>query len=98
MAPELPLSSETEPWPSSANLEGNIANLEESKAADRVVTTEELVGSLTVEKNLHAGGPSDPELTAPIDAKINVRGPLESLVKIGADLGTDPRLRFRGTK
>jgi hypothetical protein len=45
-----------------------------------------------------AGGPSDPELTAPIDTTINVRGPLEQLVKIGADLGTDSRLRFSGKK
>lgn len=41
-----------------------------------------------------AGGPSDPELTAPLDAKINVRGPLDELVKIGAELGTDSRLKF----
>jgi hypothetical protein len=45
-----------------------------------------------------AGGPSDPELTAPIDAKVNVRGPLEELVRIGADLGTDSRLRFSGAR
>lgn len=45
-----------------------------------------------------AGGPSDPELTAPIDTRINVRGPLDQLVKIGADVGTDSRLRFRETK
>jgi hypothetical protein len=45
-----------------------------------------------------AGGPSDPELTAPIDTTINVRGPLEELVKIGADLGTDSRLRFSGSR
>jgi len=43
-----------------------------------------------------AGGPSDPELTAPIDTRINVRGPLDRLVKIGADVGTDSRLRFKG--
>ena len=41
-----------------------------------------------------AGGPSDPELTAPIDAKINVRGSLDELVRIGAELGTNSRLRF----
>src|SRR5205807_1006665 len=34
-----------------------------------------------------AGGPTDPQLTAPMDLNVNVRGPLESLVKIGADLG-----------
>jgi hypothetical protein len=45
-----------------------------------------------------AGGPSDPELTAPIDTTINVRGPLEQLVKIGAELGTNSRLRFSGSK
>jgi hypothetical protein len=45
-----------------------------------------------------AGGPSDPELTAPIDTTVNVRGPLETLIELGADLGTDPRLRFRGAK
>ena len=45
-----------------------------------------------------AGGPSDPELTAPIDATVIVRGPLEQLVKIGADLGTISRLRFSGSK
>jgi hypothetical protein len=43
-----------------------------------------------------AGGPADPELTAPIDATVNVRGPLEELVKIGAELGTNSRLRFSG--
>lgn len=42
-----------------------------------------------------AGGPSDPELTAPIDTRINVRGPLEQLVNLGADMGADSRLRFR---
>ena len=45
-----------------------------------------------------AGGPSDPELTAPIDTTVNVRGPLEELVKIGADLGTNSRLRFSGAR
>lgn len=45
-----------------------------------------------------AGGPSDPALTAPIDTQINVRGPLEALVKLGADLSTNPRLRFGGAK
>lgn len=37
------------------------------------------------------GGPVDPSLTAPIDLNINVRGPLEMLIKFGS------RLRF-GTK
>jgi hypothetical protein len=41
-----------------------------------------------------SGGPSDPSLTAPVEINVNVRGPLERLVKIGADLGTDSRLRF----
>ncbi len=41
-----------------------------------------------------AGGPSDPELTAPIDTSVNVRGPLEALVKIGAEVGRTSRLRF----
>lgn len=45
-----------------------------------------------------AGGPTDPQLTAPIDTRINVRGPLDQLVKIGADVGTDSRLRFQGAK
>lgn len=45
-----------------------------------------------------AGGPSDPELTAPIDTTVNVRGPLDQLVKIGAELGTNSRLRFSGSK
>lgn len=44
-----------------------------------------------------AGGPSDPELTAPIDTTVNVRGPLEELVKIGAELGSNSRLRFSGS-
>jgi len=39
------------------------------------------------------GGPVDPSLRAPVDLNINVRGPLESLIKFG----TDSRLRF-GTK
>lgn len=39
-----------------------------------------------------AGGPVDPKLRAPIDLTINVRGPLESLVKFG----TNSRLRFGG--
>jgi len=37
-----------------------------------------------------AGGPTDPELRAPIELVVNVRGPLESLIK----LGTSSRLRF----
>lgn len=37
-----------------------------------------------------AGGPVDPKLRAPIDLNINVRGPLESLVKFG----TNSRLKF----
>lgn len=37
-----------------------------------------------------AGGPTDPTLSAPIDLRINVRGPLESLMKFGSD----SRLRF----
>ena len=41
-----------------------------------------------------AGGPTDPELTAPVDMNVNIRGPLEELVKIGAELGTDSRLKF----
>jgi hypothetical protein len=45
-----------------------------------------------------AGGPADPELTAPIDTTVNVRGPLDQLVKIGADIGTDSRLRFKGAR
>jgi hypothetical protein len=39
-----------------------------------------------------AGGPTDPSLKAPIDLTVNVRGPLESLVKFG----TNSRLRFGG--
>jgi hypothetical protein len=39
-----------------------------------------------------AGGPVDPRLRAPIDLEVNVRGPLESLIK----LGTSGRLRFGG--
>ncbi|MSU51633.1 MAG: hypothetical protein EXS37_21510 [Opitutus sp.] len=45
-----------------------------------------------------AGGPSDPTFTAPIQTDVNVRGPLEALVKIGAELGTNPRLRFGDTR
>ncbi|MEO5957480.1 MAG: YdbH domain-containing protein [Opitutaceae bacterium] len=44
------------------------------------------------------GGPSDPDLTAPIDTTVNVRGPLEEVVKIGTDLGTSSRLRFGSAK
>lgn len=36
------------------------------------------------------GGPVDPKLRAPIDLTINVRGPLESLIKFG----TNSRVRF----
>ena len=39
-----------------------------------------------------AGGPTDPSLKAPIDLKVNVRGPLQSLIKFG----TNSRLRFGG--
>lgn len=39
-----------------------------------------------------AGGPVDPKLRAPIDLTINVRGPLEALVRFG----TDSRLSFGG--
>jgi hypothetical protein len=39
-----------------------------------------------------AGGPVDPKLHAPVDLVVNVRGPLESLVK----LGTNSRLHFGG--
>lgn len=39
------------------------------------------------------GGPFDPKLRAPIDLTVNVRGPLESLVKFG----TNSRLHFGGT-
>lgn len=38
------------------------------------------------------GGPEDPSLRAPIDLTVNVRGPLESLVRFG----TNSRLRFGG--
>lgn len=41
-----------------------------------------------------AGGPADPELTAPVDMNVNVRGPLDTLVNLGADLGTENRLQF----
>ncbi len=40
------------------------------------------------------GGPVDPKLTAPIDLTVNVRGPLNSLIKFG----TDSRLRFGGSR
>lgn len=40
------------------------------------------------------GGPVDPKLTAPIDLTVNVRGPLNSLIKFG----TDSRLKFGGSK
>lgn len=39
-----------------------------------------------------AGGPVDPKLRAPIDLTINVRGPLDALVRFG----TDSRLSFGG--
>lgn len=39
-----------------------------------------------------AGGPVDPKLRAPIDLTINVRGPLDALVRFG----TDARLSFGG--
>ncbi len=38
------------------------------------------------------GGPADPDLKAPVVLQVNVRGPLDSLVKFG----TDSRLGFRG--
>jgi hypothetical protein len=41
-----------------------------------------------------AGGPVDPKLRAPVDLVVNVRGPLESLVK----LGTNSRLHFGGAR
>ena len=44
------------------------------------------------------GGPTDPELTAPLDLTINIRGSLDALVKLGAELGTDSRLRFSGAR
>lgn len=40
------------------------------------------------------GGPNDPELTAPIDTKVNVRGPLDQLINLGADFGTNSFLSF----
>jgi hypothetical protein len=40
------------------------------------------------------GGPVDPKLTAPIDLTVNVRGPLDSLIKFG----TDSRLKFGGSR
>lgn len=39
-----------------------------------------------------AGGPVDPNLRAPVDLVINVRGPLESLIKFG----TSSRMHFGG--
>lgn len=45
-----------------------------------------------------AGGPSDPQMTAPIDTTVNVYGPLEALVNLGAGLGTNSRLSFGGVK
>jgi hypothetical protein len=39
-----------------------------------------------------AGGPVDPGLRAPIDLNVNVRGPLQSLIRFG----TNSRLRFGG--
>ncbi|HVS52809.1 MAG TPA: YdbH domain-containing protein [Opitutaceae bacterium] len=41
-----------------------------------------------------AGGPVDPKLRAPVDLVVNVRGPLQSLLK----LGTDSRLHFGGER
>lgn len=38
------------------------------------------------------GGPADPRLRAPVDLNINIRGPLEQLIKFG----TDSRLKFGG--
>ncbi len=40
-----------------------------------------------------AGGPVDPNLRAPVDLTINVRGPLETLIRFG----TNSRLHFGGT-
>lgn len=40
------------------------------------------------------GGPVDPSLRAPLDLRVNVRGPLESIV----NFGTNSRLRFAGPK
>lgn len=40
------------------------------------------------------GGPSDPALKAPVDLQINVRGPLDSLVKFG----TSANLHFGGSR
>jgi hypothetical protein len=37
-----------------------------------------------------AGGPVDPNLRAPVDLNVNIRGPLQSLIKFG----TNSRLRF----
>ena len=41
-----------------------------------------------------AGGPADPALRAPVVIDVNVRGPLEQLVR----MGTDSRLRFGGER
>lgn len=41
-----------------------------------------------------AGGPVDPNMRAPVDLKINVRGPLQWLIKFG----TSPQLHFGGGK
>jgi hypothetical protein len=41
-----------------------------------------------------AGGPADPAFKAPVDLQINVRGPLESLVKFG----TDSKLHFGNSR
>lgn len=41
-----------------------------------------------------AGGPEDPTLRAPVVLDVNVRGPLEELVR----MGTDSRLRFGGQR
>jgi len=41
-----------------------------------------------------AGGPEDPALRAPVVIDVNVRGPLEQLVR----MGTDSRLRFGGER
>ena len=41
-----------------------------------------------------AGGPVDPNLKAPIDLNVNVRGPLQSLIQFG----TNSRLRFGGSR
>ena len=41
-----------------------------------------------------AGGPVDPSVRAPIDLNVNVRGPLQSLIRFG----TNSRLRFGGPR